>query len=120
MGKSGGGSASKKDADAGGRARIANKAFQKICRSDLGVPRIGKDVYPAATKLARAFFERVAVDIYKDLHRTGHRTISSAHVRKFAARRGISCLKPSSELRELHRVYAGKFKGKKRGEPVVA
>ena len=94
-------------------AKIANKAFQKMCRSDLGVPRIGKDVYPAATKLARAFFRRVAIDIWEDLQRTGHRTISSTHMRKFAARRGISCLAPSSELCKMHKVYAGKFKGKK-------
>ena len=104
------------------RARIANKAFQKICRSDLGVPRIGKDVYPAATKLARAFFERVAIDIFADLNRTSHRTISSTHVRKFAARRGISCLCPSGDLQKLHRIYTGKFKGKKKAtaEPNTA
>ena len=57
------------------KAKIACKAFQKICRTDLGVPRIGKDVYPAATQLSRAFFERAALDIAEDLKKTGHRTI---------------------------------------------
>jgi hypothetical protein len=96
------------------RAKIANKAFQKICRSDLGVPRIGKDVYPETTKLARAFFSLVAHDIDADLKLTGHRTISSAHIRKFAARRGIELLRPSAELCKQHSSYNKKFRTKRK------
>jgi hypothetical protein len=102
----------KKNEDA--KAKIANKAFQKICRSDLGVPRIGKDVYPETTKLTRAFFRLVAHDIDADLKLTGHRTISSAHIRKFAAKRGINILRPSAELCKQHSTYNRKFRSKRK------
>ena len=107
----------------GSKPRIAKKAVHNLTagikQGDVNI-RVAKAMGPKLIALAEALYRMAAQDIAAQLAATGHRTISSTHVRRFAAKVGLEGVEPSEELLKLHESYAVKFKPPKPAAAVAA